>query len=114
MIRAFAVREERNSSADIKVSEEGLGGVDPDPGAKIPLQSVLKTTAKQDVLLQPMGIHGKAKIHLQPMGDHTLEEVNVPKGGCDPVGSLCCTRLLAGPVDLLGGPMLKQGCYQDL
>ncbi|KAJ7411014.1 hypothetical protein WISP_104947 [Willisornis vidua] len=43
---------------------------------------------------QPMSIHGSAEILLQPMEDPT------PKGGCNPMGRLCWSRLLAGPVSL--------------
>ncbi|GAB0205597.1 hypothetical protein GRJ2_003025300 [Grus japonensis] len=45
-----------------------------------------------------MEVHGRADIHLQPMEDLTLEQVEAPKGGCDPVGSPRWSRLLAGPV----------------
>ncbi|GAB0183455.1 acid sphingomyelinase-like phosphodiesterase 3b [Grus japonensis] len=49
--------------------------------------------------LQPMEDDGGADIHLQPMEDPTLEQVEAPKGGCDPMGSPHWSRLLAGPVD---------------
>ncbi|GAB0208605.1 hypothetical protein GRJ2_003326200 [Grus japonensis] len=60
---------------------------------------MVKTMVKQAVPLQPMEDDGRADIHLQPMEDPTLEQVDAPKGGCDPMGSLCWSRLLAGPVD---------------
>ncbi|GAB0207876.1 hypothetical protein GRJ2_003253300 [Grus japonensis] len=64
---------------------------------------------KQAVPLQPMEDDGGAGIHLQPMEDPTLEQVDAPKGGCDPVGSLCWSKLLAGPVDpWREEPMLEQ------
>ncbi|GAB0203754.1 erbin-like [Grus japonensis] len=53
----------------------------------------------QAVPLQPMEVNGGADIHLQPMEEPTLEQVDAPKGGCDPMGSLCWSKLLAGPVD---------------
>ncbi|GAB0207370.1 hypothetical protein GRJ2_003202600 [Grus japonensis] len=39
------------------------------------------------------------RFHLQPVEDPTLEQVETPKGGCDPVGSPRWNKLLAGPVD---------------
>jgi len=48
--------------------------------------------------LQPMEVHGGADLHLQPMEDLMPEQVDAPKGGCDPVGSPYWSRLLAGPV----------------
>ena len=54
---------------------------------------------RQAVPLQPMEVHGGADIHLQPMEDPTPEQVDASKGGCDPMGSLCWSRLLAGPVN---------------
>ncbi|GAB0186735.1 AN1-type zinc finger protein 5-like [Grus japonensis] len=57
-----------------------------------------KTTVKQAVPLQPMEVDGGEDIHLQPMEDPMLEQVETPKGGCDPVGSPRWNRLLAGPV----------------
>ncbi|GAB0208147.1 EH domain-containing protein 4 [Grus japonensis] len=41
----------------------------------------------------------KQAVHLQPVEDPMLEQVEAPEGGCDPVGSPCWSRLLAGPVD---------------
>ncbi|GAB0178080.1 AN1-type zinc finger protein 5-like [Grus japonensis] len=55
---------------------------------------------KQAVPLQPMEEDGGADIHLQPVEDPTLEQVDAPKGGCDPVGRPHWSRLLAGPVAL--------------
>ena len=54
---------------------------------QIPLQPVGKTLVRQAVPLQPMEVHGGADLHLQPREDPTLEQVDVPKGDCDPVGS---------------------------
>ncbi|GAB0186110.1 AN1-type zinc finger protein 5-like [Grus japonensis] len=59
-----------------------------------------KTMVKQDVPLQPMQDDGGADIHLQPVEDPTPEQVEAPEGGCDPMGSPCWNKLLAGPVDL--------------
>lgn len=50
------------------------------------------------VPLQPVWFHSRAEIHLQHMEDPTLENINVPEGDSDPVGNLCWSRLLAGPV----------------
>jgi len=50
--RAARIRE-RNHSADTKVSEEGGGGGAPGVGAEIPLQTVVKTTVRQAVPVQP-------------------------------------------------------------
>ncbi|GAB0183371.1 hypothetical protein GRJ2_000802400 [Grus japonensis] len=89
---------ERNDSANTKVSEEGGGGDAPCAGPEIPLQPVEKTMVRQAVPLQTMEVYSGANIHLQPMEDITLEEVEAPEGGCDPVGSPRWSRLLAGPV----------------
>ncbi|GAB0208078.1 mitochondrial enolase superfamily member 1 [Grus japonensis] len=43
---------------------------------------------------------GEQRFHLQPMEDPTQEQVEAPEGGCDPLGSPCWSKLLAGPVDL--------------
>ncbi|GAB0203952.1 AN1-type zinc finger protein 5-like [Grus japonensis] len=76
---------------------------------------MVKTMGRQAVPLQPMEDDGRADIHLQPMEDPTLEQVEAPEGGCDPVGSPCWSRLLAGPVDpWREEPTLKQVCWQDL
>ncbi|GAB0203971.1 AN1-type zinc finger protein 5-like [Grus japonensis] len=48
---------------------------------------------------KPMEDDGRADIHLQPMEDPMSEQVEAPEGGCDPMGSLCWSKLLAGPVD---------------
>ncbi|XP_072711964.1 A-kinase anchoring protein 7 isoform X4 [Ciconia boyciana] len=42
--------------ADTQVSEEGRGGGAPGAGAEIPLQSMVKTTMRQAVPLQPMAV----------------------------------------------------------
>ncbi|GAB0207243.1 EH domain-containing protein 4 [Grus japonensis] len=108
-------RCERNNSADTKVSAEGGGGGAPGARAEIPLQPVVKTMVKQAVPLQPMEDDGGAYIQLKPVEDPTPEQVEVPKGGCDPVGSPCWSRLLAGPVDpWREDPTLEQVCWQDL
>ncbi|GAB0204317.1 hypothetical protein GRJ2_002897300 [Grus japonensis] len=65
---------------------------------------------KQAVPLQPLEDDGGADIHLQPMEDPMLEQGDAPEGGCDPVGSLCWSKLLAGPVvPWREEPMLEQG-----
>ncbi|GAB0187378.1 hypothetical protein GRJ2_001203100 [Grus japonensis] len=92
--------QERNNSADTKVSADGGGGGAPGAGAEIPLQPLEKTMVRQAVPLQPMEDDGGADINLQPVEDPTLEQVDTPEGGWDPMGSLCWSRLLAGPVAL--------------
>ncbi|GAB0185353.1 AN1-type zinc finger protein 5-like [Grus japonensis] len=70
---------------------------------------------KQTVPLQPMEDDGGADIHLQSVEDPTLQQVDTSKGSCDPVGSPCWSRLLAGPVaPLREEPMAEQDCWQDL
>ncbi|GAB0192682.1 hypothetical protein GRJ2_001733500 [Grus japonensis] len=106
---------ERNNSADTKVSAEGGAGGAPGTGAEIPLQPVEKTMVRQAIPLQPMEDDDGADIHLQPVEDPTSEQVDALTGGCDPMGSLCWSRLLAGPVvpwrghhagaDFLVGPL---------
>ncbi|NXL08435.1 RETR1 regulator, partial [Mesembrinibis cayennensis] len=90
---------ERNNPADTKVSEEGGGGGAPGARAEISLQPMVKTMVRQAVPLQPMEVHGGADLHLQLVEDPTLEQVDAPKGGCDPMGSLHWSWLLAGPAD---------------
>ncbi|GAB0207658.1 AN1-type zinc finger protein 5-like [Grus japonensis] len=60
---------------------------------------MVKTMVKQADPLQPMEVDGGADIHMQPVEDPTPEQVDAPKGDCDPVGSPCWSKLLAGPVD---------------
>ncbi|GAB0204055.1 AN1-type zinc finger protein 5-like [Grus japonensis] len=73
-----------------------------------------KTMVRQAVPLQPMKVDGGADIHLQPMEDPTLEQVETPEGGCDPVGSPCWSKFLAGPVDpWREEPILEQVCWQN-
>ncbi|CAM9906452.1 unnamed protein product [Bubo scandiacus] len=70
---------------------------------------------RQAVPLQPMEVNGGTEIHLQPVEDPMPGQVDAPEGGCDPMGSLCWSRLLAGPVDLWREePTLEQVCWQDL
>ncbi|GAB0180280.1 AN1-type zinc finger protein 5-like [Grus japonensis] len=70
---------------------------------------------RQAVPLQPMEDDGGADIHLQPVEDPTPEQVEAPKGGCDPMGSPQWSRLLAGPVALRREkPTPEQVCWQDL
>ncbi|GAB0207086.1 hypothetical protein GRJ2_003174200 [Grus japonensis] len=106
---------ERNNSADTKVSEEGRGGGAPGIGGEIPLQPMEKTMVRQAVPLQPLEDDGGADIHLQPMEDPMLEQLKIPEGGCDPMGSPHWSRLLAGPVDpWREEPTPEQVCWQDL
>ncbi|GAB0181432.1 AN1-type zinc finger protein 5-like [Grus japonensis] len=74
-----------------------------------------KTMVRQAVPLQPMEDDGGADIHLQPMEDPMLEQVDAPRGGCDPMGSPRWSRLLAGPVARWReAPTLEQVCWRDL
>ncbi|KAK4806844.1 LOW QUALITY PROTEIN: hypothetical protein QYF61_012565 [Mycteria americana] len=86
----------------MQTPRSGGGGGAPGTRAEIPLQPVVKTMVKQVVPLQPMEVHSGGDIHLQPVEDPTLEQVDAPEGGCDPMGSLYWSRLLAGPVTLWG------------
>ncbi|PKU30658.1 ubx domain-containing protein 4 [Limosa lapponica baueri] len=60
-----------------------------------------------------MEVHGGADIYLQPMEDLTSEQVDAPEGGCDPVGSPCWSRFLAGPA-ACGGPTLEHSVPEGL
>jgi len=105
---------ERNNSADTNVSEEGGGGGAPGTRAEIPLQLMMKTIVRQAVPLQFMEVQGGADIQLQSMEDPHRSRW-MPEGGCDLMGSLCWSRILAGPVALWREePMLEQVCWQDL
>ncbi|GAB0176467.1 AN1-type zinc finger protein 5-like [Grus japonensis] len=96
----FSAREssKRNNSADTQVNEEGGGGGAPGAKAEIPLQPMEKAMVRQVVSLQPMEVNGGADIHLQPLEDPTPEQVDAPKGGCDPMESPHWRRLQARPV----------------
>ncbi|GAB0184578.1 AN1-type zinc finger protein 5-like [Grus japonensis] len=70
---------------------------------------------RQAVPLQPMEDDGGADIHLQPVEDPTLEQVEAPKGGCDPMESPRWSKFLAVPVaPWKEEPTLEQVCWQDL
>ncbi|GAB0189092.1 AN1-type zinc finger protein 5-like [Grus japonensis] len=76
---------------------------------------MVKTMVRQAVPLQPMEYDRGAEIPLQPMEDPMPEQVEAPEGGCDPMGSPRCSRLLAGPVDpWREEPTLEQVCWQAL
>jgi len=91
---------ERNNYADTRVSEEGREGGSSDAGEEIPLQSVEKTIVRQTVPLQPMEVNSGA--------DPMLEQVDAPKGGCDSMGNLCSSKLLAAPVDAWGENLMLE------
>ncbi|KAM9590860.1 uncharacterized protein ACIBXB_005909 [Morphnus guianensis] len=101
----------RNNSADTKVSE---GGGAPGARAEIPLQPMVKTVVRQAVPLQPMEVHSGADIHLQPVEDPTLEQVDVPEGGCDAMEIPHWSRFLAGPVTPWIGPTLELSIPEGL
>ncbi|KAJ7417865.1 hypothetical protein WISP_62315 [Willisornis vidua] len=67
---------------------------------EISLQPILKSKVRQAVFLQLMKVHGREDVHLQPMEDLMLEQMCVPKGDCDLVGSPGWSRLMAESVDL--------------
>ncbi|KAJ7410731.1 protein pxr1-like [Willisornis vidua] len=77
---------ERNSSADTKVSKGRGGGGGPSTRAEIPLQPPVKAMVQQLCPCSPMEIHCEAEIHLQSV--ETPTQVDLPEGGCDPMGSL--------------------------
>ncbi|GAB0184254.1 hypothetical protein GRJ2_000890700 [Grus japonensis] len=61
---------------------------------------------RQAVPLQPMEVDGGADIHLQPtVEDPMPEQVEAPKGGCDPVGSPCWSRFAGRTCDPVGDPL---------
>jgi len=91
---------ERNNSADTKVNEEGgRGGAQDARAETFPLQPMEKTMVMQAVPLQPMEVHSGADIHLQPVEWTPRWSRCMPEVGCDPMGSPCWSRLMAGPVD---------------
>ena len=55
------------------------------------------------------------RFHLQPVEDPMPEQMETPKGDCDPMGSPRWNRFLAGPVSpWREEPTLEQVCWQDL
>ncbi|KAJ7407644.1 hypothetical protein WISP_125526 [Willisornis vidua] len=85
-------------SADTKVNEEGGS---PNTEVDIPLLPVVKTPARNTVILKPMEVHGEAETHLQPMEGHHAGASGCPKEGYDPMRSLHWNRLLAGTCRLM-------------
>ncbi|GAB0190075.1 AN1-type zinc finger protein 5-like [Grus japonensis] len=69
---------------------------------------------KQAVSLQPMADDGEQKFHLQPVEDPALEQVEAPEEGCDPMGSPCWSKLLAGPVDPWRQEPTPEQCHKNL
>jgi len=65
---------------------------------------MVKTMLRQAIPLQPTEVHRQEDSHLQPMEDSTPKQVDVPEGGCDPLGCPRWSKLLAGPVDQCRGP----------
>jgi len=63
---------------------------------------MMKTMVRQVFPLQSMEVHSGADLHLQPVEDSMLEQVDAPKGSCDPVGSPTLEQSSAktcGPVE---------------
>ncbi|KAF4799524.1 hypothetical protein TURU_054466 [Turdus rufiventris] len=83
------------SHPDTKVSGEGGAGDGPDFRTEIPLQPG-EDHGKAAVSLQPMEEHKDADIHLQHVEEPHARAGECLRGGCDPVGGLCWSRLLAG------------------
>ncbi|TRZ25720.1 hypothetical protein HGM15179_001306 [Zosterops borbonicus] len=72
------------------------------------------TPVGQAVPLQPMEVQSGAEIHLQLMEDPPLEQVDVPKRVCDPMGSLRWSRFAGKICDPTGGPTLEQSVPEGL
>lgn len=64
----------KKNSADIRVSEEGMGEGAAGTKAEIALQLVVKTTERQAVHLQPTEVNNGADIRLQSTEHHTPEQ----------------------------------------
>ncbi|KAJ7400652.1 protein pxr1-like [Pitangus sulphuratus] len=79
---------ERRSSADAKVSKEGVLESTTGAGAEIPLQPVVKMMVRQPYPTSPW----KYKVHLRSVGEPLLKRVDAPKYGCECMGSLCWSR----------------------
>jgi len=105
---------ERNNSADTKVSEEGGGGGAPGTRAEIPLQPVEQIMTTQAVPCSPWRSTVE-QISIYSPGRTPCQSREMPEGGCDPVGSLCWSRLLAGPVSHgKRGPHIGAGLLSGL
>lgn len=99
---AGGVRSERKNPADSRVSEEGGGGGASDARAEIPLQSLRKIMMRQ---LCPYSPREEQRSTCSPQrsmvgqisswGLWRIQSRGIPKGGCDPGGSLHRSRLLA-------------------
>ena len=101
---------ERNNSADTKVSEEGEGRRCSRHQSRDSTAAHGAVPGEAGCALQPMEVRGGADLHLQPMETPHWSR-GMPEGGCDPMGSLHWSRLLAGPVDLWREePTLEQVC----
>ena len=102
---------ERNSPADIKVSEKGGQEVLQAP-AQIPRQPAEQTLMRQAVPLQHMEAHSGADLHAQPRDDPTPEQVNARRRLW---GAPRWSRLLPGPADpWREEPTPEQVCWQGL
>ena len=115
-------------SADTKVSAEGGAGDAPGARAEIPLQPLVQPRVRQLCPCSPGRAMGRQRSTCSLGGDPHQSRW-MPKGGCEPVGSPCWSRLLAGPEDpwrerdhagagLLAGfpwePMLEQTVHERL
>ncbi|KAJ7404972.1 hypothetical protein WISP_142299 [Willisornis vidua] len=72
-----------------KISEDGWRGGRDSTAAH------LEDHGEAAVPLQPMEVHSGAEIYLQPLKYPTTKQVDVPKGGCDPLESPCRITFLA-------------------
>jgi len=97
------------------VKKKGGGGARDAGAESLHLQPVMKTMVRQADPLQSLEVHGGADIHLQPVEGTPQWSRWMPEGSCDPVGRLCWSRLLLGPVDpWREEPTPEQVCWQGL
>ncbi|PKU38096.1 ubx domain-containing protein 4 [Limosa lapponica baueri] len=61
-----------------------------------------------------MEVHGGADINLQPVEDPTPEQVDVPEGGCDPMGSPRWSRFAGRISDPMLGSTTEQSVPEGL
>ncbi|KAJ7397314.1 hypothetical protein BTVI_136734 [Pitangus sulphuratus] len=74
---------------------------------------MMKIVGGQAVPLWPMEVYSGEDIHLQ-LVEHPQWSKWIPEGGCDPMGSLHQSKLLAGPVDMWREePTLQQDGDQE-
>jgi len=105
---------ESNNPADTKVSEDGGAGGASGTRAEIPLQPMEQTMVRQAVPLQTWRSTVEQISTCSP-GRTSRRSRVMSEEGCDAVGSLCCSRVLAGAVNSWREePMLERVSWQDL